>query len=573
VKRRRASIVIRSGVVVLAALVALVAWVPTVSAQQMTVAVSRTAVTPPRADDFLGLALEYNTIPKWVPSSGPVDQPLLGLVRGLQPVGRPLIRVGGQSTDRSWWPVPGLAQPRGVTYILDRGWAARARTLAKALDARLMLGLNLEANRTRIPAQEARELVGAIGARYVQSLQIGNEPELYTFTPWYRIIHGKPAPWYDTTGERILSRAPGYDAADFVAEFARMISGLPASTPLAGPETGNPEWMQTFLRLLSPTSRVRMLTFHGYGTSGCNHDPSNPDFPSIAHMLSETASRDLIDGFTPFVGAAHHDGATIRLDELGSVTCNGATGVSDTMASALWATDSLFAVDRAGIDGVNLHSYPDSVNGLFDVTEHDGRWTAAVHPIYYGALMFARAAPAGSRVLRLSGGSDTVRPWATIGADGQVRVLLINDGSAQATVSVRAPAGYGARPAGLERLSAPSVAAKTGIALGGRQFGTTATGTLADPVAETIAPRGGAYAVRVPAASAALIVLAKPGSAAATISVAGAAAHHASGATWPIAAVVIVLVIAAAAVAVRSRRSARRRARRAREPRRAGSEG
>ena len=39
------------------------------------------------------------------------------------------------------------------------------------------------------------------------------------------------------------------------------------------------------------------------------------------------------------------DGATFRIDEMGSVTCNGHVGVSNTMASALWATGALFSVE------------------------------------------------------------------------------------------------------------------------------------------------------------------------------------------------------------------------------------
>ena len=47
-------------------------------------------------------------------------------------------------------------------------------------------------------------------------------------------------------------------------------------------------------------------------------------------------------------------------------------GVSDTMASALWALDALFYLDSQDVDGVNLHSYPGSSNGLFDFTHVNG---------------------------------------------------------------------------------------------------------------------------------------------------------------------------------------------------------
>jgi hypothetical protein len=217
-----------------------------------------------------------------------------------------------------------------------------------------------------------------------------------------------------------------------------------------------------------------------------------------------------VDGFAPDVALAHRDGATIRLDELGSVTCNGRAGVSNTMASALWVMDALFSLAAAGVDGVNLHTFPNSVNGLFDFRQSGGRWQAVVHPLYDGVLMFARAAPPGSRLLGIATGTqEQIRAWATLGSDRQVRVLLINDSlNAGTRAVIHAPSGYGSSPATLQRLLAPSVSATSGVTLGGQQFGTTSTGVLAPPVARTVAAASGSYTVSLPAGSAALLVLA-----------------------------------------------------------------
>jgi hypothetical protein len=509
-RRRRAGLLALAGLGVLALVGVLIATRAPVARAAFSVSVSRTPLTRPLADDFLGLALEYNTIPEWSGTgTGAVNEPLVGLMRGLDPVARPLIRVGGQSSDRSWWPVPGLARPLGVTYDLNSAWTVAARTLARSLDARLMLGLNLEANRTRIPAQEGRRLLAGVGARYVSSFALGNEPELYHFTPWYRVLNGHSVPWYSKTGRRVFARSLTYDPLAFTAEFGRLIGGLPSRVPIAGPETGNPDWMLAFTHFVSPSSRVRTLTFHGYGTSACNHDPTSPGYPTIPHLLSSFASRSLLARFAGSLAHAHRDGASFRLDEMGSVTCNGQPGVSDTMASALWAMDALFYLARAGVDGVNLHTYPNSTNGLFDFQRSGGVWRAVVHPLYYGALMFARAAPPGSRLLRIAAASqEQVRSWATLGSDHEVRVLLINDSLTTGTrVVVHAPAGYGSNPAALQRLSAPSAASTHDITLGGRQFGTTSTGVLAPAISQTIKAASRAYTVALPPSSAALLVL------------------------------------------------------------------
>jgi hypothetical protein len=497
---------------VLGALVALAAAgvpaSPARTASAVAVWVTNSPTTGPLPNGFVGLAFEYNTIPQWVGTApAPVDPVLVRLIRNLDPTGRPVIRVGGQSTDRAWWPVPGMSRPPGIAYNLTPAWASTARALARAADAKLLLGINLEANRTRIAQVESAELVDRIGREYIDALEIGNEPALYLSYPWYRVRGGRPLPWYEQDGTPVYSRRPGYGPAQYAQELARTLSVLP-SVPVAGPETGNPPWLAAFGKLLQPASKATMLTSHAYGLDECVTNPSLPRYPSVPHLLSLQASRGLMDGLGRYVTLAHAHGATYRIDEMGSITCNGRAGVSDTMAAALWVMDALFSVAQDGVDGVNLHSYPNSANGLFDLKRsHATTWEAVVHPIYYGALMFTQAAPAGSRVLAIRAGSqDQLRAWATLGPDHRVRVLLINDSLRhEAQALVHAPAGFGSRAAGIERLLARSAYATGSVTLGGQA--TAPTGGLPPPVITRVSPRAGAYAVTLPAASAALVTL------------------------------------------------------------------
>jgi hypothetical protein len=472
------------------------------------VGVARSTVTRPLAGNFLGLALEYNEIPPLARATPQSVNPLfVALLRNLDPAGGAIIRVGGLSTDRTWWPVPGMSRPLGITYTLTPAWTTSALTLAKAAGVRYLLGVNLEANRTRIDQVEGAQLVNRIGRRYIDALEIGNEPDIYTLIPWYKRANGDPLPWYDRTGTPVFSRGPAYGPAQFIQEFGRALKVVPR-LPIAGPETGTPPWMDAFDTLLSPHSQVRMLTVHAYGLNQCVTDPTSPAYPSVPNLLSTVASRGDVSGIAPYVGIAHRNGAALRVDEMGSISCNGRAGVSNTMASALWLLDSLFQIDADGVDGVNLHTYPHSVNGLFDFAHTRGVWSAAVHPIYYGALMFAQAAPPGSRLLTLSSAAQTrFRAWATLGADHRIRVLLINDslrGSALALVHTPVAPG----PASVERLRATSAYATGGLTLGGQTFGAaTATGILAAPVPQTARPSGGTYRVTLPAGSAALLTL------------------------------------------------------------------
>jgi Glycosyl hydrolase family 79 C-terminal beta domain len=87
-------------------------------------------------------------------------------------------------------------------------------------------------------------------------------------------------------------------------------------------------------------------------------------------------------------------------------------------------------------------------------------------------------------------------------------VVMIDDdtsGSQQVTLRVGSAKGTGT----LERLEAPSITAKSGVTLGGEGFGqATYTGKLAgSSTVTTVSPTDGAYVVKVPAASAAMLTL------------------------------------------------------------------
>jgi hypothetical protein len=206
-----------------------------------------------------------------------------------------------------------------------------------------------------------------------------------------------------------------------------------------------------------------------------------------------------------YIALAHAHGVPFRVDEMNSIACGGQLGLSDTFASALWALDTLFEMARSGVDGVNLHMFPGARYSLFQFAR-GGRAQAFVHPEYYALLAFAHAAPAGSRLVPAAvRGPASVRAWATDGPGAVRHVVLINDGAGPRTILVRAPGS--AAGATLALLRAPSVLATSGVTLAGQTFGpSTTTGLLSGPLRTTqLAPAAGTYAVRLPAASAAIV--------------------------------------------------------------------
>jgi hypothetical protein len=456
------------------------------------------ATGPARPPGFLGLSLEYSALEAYTGADpAALDPVFVQLVRNLAPgAGQPVpLRIGGNSTDATWWPVKGMPQPQGIRYGLTPTWLAAVRALAAALPAQLIMGVNLAAGRPRLAEAEARAFLNAIGPSYVTALEVGNEPDVYGVFPWYTGRHGQ-----------VFARSAGYSLPEFIGQLTRWQASLP-DLPLAGPALAKLPWLSGLPTLIAADPRLRVVTIHRYALQGCSHNPQSPAYPSIANLLSDRSSQGLATAIAPFVAAAHADGLQFRVDELNSAAlagCLGRAGVSNTFASALWMLDTLFDVASVGVDGVNVHSLPGAGYELFTLRRTAAGWQAFVHPDYYGMLMFARAFPAGARLLPVHEPPGPVKVWATLGLDGHTRVTLINKDSRPRQVELQLPPSP--VPAEIEWLRAPGASATGGVTLGGQSFGAeTSTGVLGAQQGQPVAQRFGSYSIELPPASAALL--------------------------------------------------------------------
>lgn len=455
------------------------------------------ARTRPIANGFLGLSLEFPTVTAYAGHDPAHPNPVfLQLVRNLTPGQSPRIRIGGDSTDWTWWPAPGISRPAGAPIRLNPGWAAVIRAVATALDARLILGLQLEANSVPVARAEAHAYLHDIGREPIEAFEPGNEPELYGSFIW------------DGSGR--YGRPHDYDFSGFLGDFSRVARALPHDVPLAGPSSGSPTWYGALNRFLNAEPRVRVATVHRYPLQLCGTSPDQPRYPSVPNLLSAYASRALANSIARYTAIAHGHRVAIRIDEMNSISCSrgpSASSVGQSFASALWALDALFEMARVGVDGVNMHTFPKAPYELFAFAKSGSTWSASVKPEYYGLLMFAQAAPHGARLLQVA----TTRPgdlrtWATRAKDGTIRIVVINDGRGLRSAAVRMPSALGTGT--LERLLAPSPAAQGGVTIGGRTFGSaTTTGSLRPLRTSAVRPSGRTYAFNVPAGTAALLTL------------------------------------------------------------------
>jgi hypothetical protein len=461
------------------------------AAATITVTVGRNAVGRVRPG-FLGLSMEIRGVEAYTGfDSNRIDPVFEQLIRQLDPGQHPVLRIGGDTTDWTWYPVRGVGHPFGVRYALTPTWFKVVKSLARETNARLILGVNLEANSTRVAAAEANAMITRIGRPWLQALQLGNEPDLYNIQASYT-VNGVP----------YFGRGSGWGFGPFLSDYARISRAMP-DFPLAGPEVGQLPWTDEVGPFLSAEPRVRIATLHLYAL-GCV--PSKP--ATIPNLFSDTYTRGFPSMLLPGIAAAHAHGIPLRVDEMNTVSCAGEYGVSDRFAAALWILDALFELARAGVDGVNVHTREGTANQIFHVRQTHGHWVGTVSPEYYGLLAFARAAPAGSRLLSVAGAeSGPVHAWATKAPGAPEQVVLINLDTVGHTAVVRV---RGPRVATLERLSAPNVAATGHVTLGGQSVARQSrTGLLGGvPRVIRIDRLRTGYSVWLPAANATILRLA-----------------------------------------------------------------
>ena len=449
-----------------------------------------------RAQSFVGVASELSTIPSLAGTPSDPDTPFIGLLKNLAGGAPFSLRLGGHSSDLSWWAIPGVKKPAPISYTLTPAWAADVRALLTAVGGRALVGVNLEDDSARLAAYEISQYDKYVGTQYIRAFEVGNEPELYPVFPYYR----------GSDGKLVFGRPKnGYDIPAFGRDFTRLAAGL-GSAPIAGPGVGSVKWLQSLGEILSDLpSRLKVITVHAYPLVKCSastHHPVTAFFePSSIGGLAAA-----IHGMVIAANAHHHP---LRVAEINGVSCGGEAGLSDAFAEALWALNMLPALWQAGVEGVNFQTINGDLNQVFKASNTASGWRVSVQPVYYGLLAFAQSAPAGSRLLTVSGpasGTGGLFRWAVRQPNGHERIVLTNINGTATKVGVSASGVSGSATVSL--LSAASLGATSGVALDGQTLSPSTGALTGRQTQTTLRPgTGGIYTVPVPAHSAAIVDL------------------------------------------------------------------
>jgi hypothetical protein len=459
------------------------------------------------ARHFLGISTEYNGLLRVIGSAQAGVNPVLRqLLANLASEGQgfPGLRIGGGSADSAWWNPAALQRPNGIEFDLGPLQRDAISGFERATRAPLVLDVNFAANRVAYARDWARAVLGQLPPGTLEALEIGNEPDVYST--------GRPF------GSLPRTRPLGYSLRRYARElrpFTTALRRLPGHPRLAAPSTCCGRWdRQTRTLVRSQKGRLGLLSFHAYATNACpNATPK--DRLTLANLLSDATLRRIGARMAIIRAQAAKAHRRVRITETNSASCSGRSGITDTYASSLWMADWLFFMAAQRFEGVNVHIGGNYAPFIFGYpTDH---FVGNVAPSYYGMLLFARAIADRARLL--IGSTLTAEPrrgvpvhvWATADRRGHARIVVVNKGTVQAgdaVITVRDGAG----PAKLERLTAPSLDAKTGVALAGLSVpdGTTDGRLVGTPMSETVTPSGHTYRFAMPAASAALLTVSIP---------------------------------------------------------------
>jgi hypothetical protein len=481
----------------LAALFLLVSAPGVAAAAQPAVALNVAGATagPPIPAGFVGLATEYWDVQKEVGSNpAKPDRAFEQAARNLAPYGGLSLRIGGDSTDWTWFPVPGMPQPPWVRWTMTPTWAAVTSRLLDDLHAHLIAGINMEADSVPVARAEIEEIRTTIGASAPVTYELGNEPELYSHFPFYD----------NAAGVAVLGRPPGFSYADIAAQWSRLARALPR-VRLAGPGYSGPRALPYVAQFLQATGRLSLLTVHTYPLKSTRCEAG--EHLQESELFDSQSLTGLAGALRGWVTLAHAHGVGLRVDEMNAVTCGGQPGFTGTLGPALWALNILPLYAADGVGGVNFQTRPYTAQNLIQTDHTPAGWRVYVQPEYYGLLAFAQLTPPGSRILRVPALGAGLLAWAVRTPAGQTHVVVTNVGSSAQSLALRVPGARGA--ASVRTLAAKSggLLATGAVSLGGQTVSPLSGALVGRAAAATVRALGGAYEITVAPASAEILTV------------------------------------------------------------------
>jgi hypothetical protein len=139
------------------------------SAQVITIASTTTGTS--LNESSMGLSFEASDLALGGFTSG-------NLASYLKTLGPSVMRIGGNTSDETFWTSTGQTPPSWSTATITPADLTALNKLAKASGWKVILGVNLKQYDPSRAADEAAHAVAALGSS-LQAIEIGNEPDGY----------------------------------------------------------------------------------------------------------------------------------------------------------------------------------------------------------------------------------------------------------------------------------------------------------------------------------------------------------------------------------------------------------
>ena len=328
---------------------------------------------------FVGMTTEYWDMFKEVGTDpSQPDTPFEQVLENLAPDGGLDLRLGGDTTDWTWWPVPGMARPPWARWTLTPAWMAVAQKLLEDLHAHLIAGINMEADDPAVAATEVQAIESGIGPSVPTTFELGNEPELYPKWPFY-ITKGKQA---------VFGRPQSYSFPQITSEWDRLAADL-GPIRLAGVSYSSFRALPHVEQFLHASPDLSLLTMHTYALTPqkCQQGGQLQEGSLFDHNSLQGLAADV--GQWTTVGRKNK--VPVRVDEINAVTCGGLANFSDSIGPSLSALNVLPLYAQTGVTGVNFETRPNTAQNLIQPTAASSGRQVTVQPEYYGMLAFAQA--------------------------------------------------------------------------------------------------------------------------------------------------------------------------------------
>ena len=449
-------------------------------------------ISPPIPPNFQGLSIEW-----WAPRNytGPSPTTLHTSFQHIlthlsaHPTTGPTIRIGGATTDESYYAIGKVGQPDWYNFAATTVWTdyAAVVAVARAVNATLILGINFRLGRNlTYTMAEVDAIANVTGGLQGVVLELGNEPELYEcHTQNYR-----PCGWtfddymseWDYVTTAILAKYPNapshlFQAGAFSGGYIPQLPGF----------------------VIPRQERIHSASFHRYAYPTCS-TPLTVDIVLSDAVALPALLQPIAGGGVTYQSVAaditeRTNGSVLpSLGEYGMMWClDGDRVAMDTFAAALWVVDYNLAVASLGVASAVYYmgwQPPPVFRAAPFIVPNASVDAIEVLPVMYGMWLFALATTNHARFINTTrtdssptAGLSQLKTWTLRAADDDLVIVAIHKHYNAATSAVLAiyvavDNESPATVANVVRLTAPSVASPRNISLAGLTWEGTMDGRV-----------------------------------------------------------------------------------------------